>query len=461
MTSLPYDVLCCVVARASTTCYHTLCISSRDFNAITTPLLYRDIWLDFPSQFLDTIINSPKLGQHVVSLKFNTAISSQSVASKLPPALRKMTHLRHLSPPLYHDLKNHARDILDALGELKELDSVRIERPDAYEDNPIFDALPPLKKIDIDSSKSPIPRLERLILRSIHTLEYLATEEYPLGVFLDRYGQGLAWPHMQSLRASCLPALSITRAFPALKLLHLSRQYPEPESMLWDETFFPSLDTLILSTISASLSTRPTSQRKLAHLHLSTLGIRRATTDAVPIAEFTKIMRCVDLSSLRSLNVHSSNPSDHKAIMIYLHTIFDHCSSLCFLRLVSWGSDPTSDPKAAIRNLLTWMSKLQQLKFVHVELKDIYRRRDDEGYLDYVAESVPEVFSVHANLRVVELKMPEDAKAEFWQWTRRRTAAPAGSIDEPIIFRTLFGNYTEDQLPWDASTIAQLVDHAA
>ncbi|KZV98175.1 hypothetical protein EXIGLDRAFT_329160 [Exidia glandulosa HHB12029] len=358
MISLPYDVIHHVVARASPSSYVALCRTTRDLHAITTPLLFRKIDLDSnqqhqAEQLLDVLICSESLARHVIS--FNESAMFNVAAHKVCSALQKMSRLQHLDfSGLDAILEHHMDDVVATLKELKEISSVRCWWIDDHVDiDRLLDALPPLKSLIVDADGHHLAGLDRLLLRSIDTLEYLSPQDYELEVFLGRSdAKGRVWSRMRELNLCNFRSISLAHAFPNLTRLVISLNSPEPEVFLWDQTLFPRLEQLSvpLDGEFPDLALRQDRTRTVPHLELHYSDY---STAPLPGADFLDIMRCFNWQCLRTLCLRVSSPTAQDAVLRTLPFVFERCSSLRYFGLDGGPDDQVRLPSSVVKALLT------------------------------------------------------------------------------------------------------------
>lgn len=337
MISLPYDVLHHVVTRASPSSYVALCRTTRDLHAVTTPLLFRKIDLDHhqdhqAEQLLNVLMCSGSLARHVIS--FSAPAIWKVAAHKVCAVLRKMLRLQHLDFSGFDAvLEHHMDDVVDILKQLKELKSVRcgwIDH-DVVIDR-MLDALPPLERLSIDAEGHYMPSLDRLLLRSIGTLEYLSPQDYGLDVFLTRSEAiGRVWSCVRELEF-CTRSPSLAHAFRNVTRLVISPNSPEDDRLLCDPTLFPHLEQLTMPLWWAlpRITLRQGRTRTLPHLKLD---FRIAMP--FPAANYLDFMRCFDWQSLRTLCLGMPYLAAQDAVLGALPSLLEHCISLRYFGLDS------------------------------------------------------------------------------------------------------------------------------
>lgn len=339
MASLPYDVLCLVVASSAPSSYPALCRTSRDLHSITAPLLYRSIDLDTVHQierFLDTILSSQTLGRHVTSLSISKIKDTPRYGSNpqaMCAALRRMSHLQHLDlVPFVLMFRHFLDDFAHVLKELPEFNSVKCLPSFNDTDSDVdlmLDALPPLKRLVLEFCDLSAP-LGRLLLRSIDTLEcFSAYECFRIkNLFALRDMQGRVWPRMRELKISTA-SRAIVDAFPGLTRLSITYHPPDPADFLWDQSLMRNIEQLHFCVVFGTrpdVSRRGDAERVVPHLSLNVKAEYRN--------DFYTVLHCFSLRSLRSLCLDFSDLLNALCdVLGTLPSLFEACSSLCYFGL--------------------------------------------------------------------------------------------------------------------------------
>lgn len=341
MATLPYDTLCEVIVLAPPSSYPALCLASRDLRALTVPLLYREISFDWSQvhhsrSFLHSILGNEALGRHVKSVRL---CAIDDTAPLVTLALVAMPRVGHLDlTALDVAFEYDPIGMVDAIAGLRYLHSIRVWRFDGFDMNVLLDRLPPMRRVDCDAAGRRLPSLERLIFRSIDTLEYLGSKYYDLDAFLVRDAPGRVWTRMQELHVCNLKFTSMARAFVNLRRLIVTIDPVEPAYMLQDQALFPHLDQLhCVASLSPVPALNYNKRRNLRHLQVS--------LDLWDIGNtFLTTMRCFEWRALRSLDVlmQSSN-YDWPIVRESLQVLLEGCSSLVYFGLTcDWrDTNPT------------------------------------------------------------------------------------------------------------------------
>lgn len=247
LPTLPYDILALIIAHGqnSRPTLLAICLASRDLHTLATTELYRVLhfdWSDAPERIdilFQTLSSNRDLALRVTSLSLASRLPEPSLP-KFVEALRHMLMLRHFYYVDIGKIVELCPDVLSVIAQLTQLRSMRISswitsHADYW--HKVLDCLPPMTAITIQVDHARISALERLLLRSVDTLESLILwGAYDIDAFLSSSAAGVVWGRLRALELYSMDEVSSARAFPHVERLCLAMPAP---AIIADPAAFP------------------------------------------------------------------------------------------------------------------------------------------------------------------------------------------------------------------------------